>query len=170
MQDATSGKSVVGLASMLGVSFESMAKVQKASKRGSLTSSMLDSAQTTTTKARDQPEFLKRVTSTLTPIVEQVCSYPKFADGKSDPGGVASMILGKIARAKSAKCKRKLKYDRPKGVSVELDAVLKEFGEAWRTVRRNQDRDASARVLQLALKAIPPRKGRVTDWLGPRYK
>lgn len=166
--DASAGKSVVDLATVLGVSPTKLGKVVNASKRGTLSTELLDNAATSTTKFRDKPEFLKRVAATLTPLVEHVCSYPKFKDGVSDSGGVASMILGKIARDKSAKCKRRLDYGRPKNMTGELDNCLKELAAAWRTAFRQQDRAHSDRILQLTLKSIPQRSGRVTQWLGPR--
>jgi len=167
VQDAMSGKSVVGLASMLGVSPLSMEKVENASKRGSLQTTMFDDAATPAAKVCDQNAFVRRVVSTLTPVVERLCAVPKFKGGNTDVGGVASIILGKIARdksAKSVKSRRKIDF----GGSLELDSLLKELSEAWRNAFRNEDRDASARLLQLTLKAIPQRKGRVTTWLGPR--
>jgi len=170
LQDAMSGKNVVGLASMLGVSPKSLDKVENASKRGSLQTTMFEDASTPAEKVRDQNSFVKRIAATLTPVVERVCAAPKFMNGKTDVGGVASLILGKIARKKSQKSKRRLNFDaRPRGVSPDLDSLLKEMAEAWRDAWRNHNRDASARILQLTLKAIPQRTGRVTSWLGPRY-
>ena len=168
LENASTGKSVVDLASVIGVSPIKMGKVLQASKRGSLSTELMENAATTATKYDEKPAFIKRVEATLTPLVEHICSIPKFKAGQADSGGVASMILGKIARKKSAKCKRRLDYGRPKQITAELDACLKELGVAWRTAFREHDRDLSARLLQLTLKTIPPRSRRVSDWLGPR--
>ena len=166
LENASTGTSVVDLASVIGVSPNKMAKVTKASKRGSLKTELLENA---TTGNESKPAFLKRVEATLTPLVEQICDIPKFKSGQADSGGVAAMLLGKLARKKSSKCKRRLNYGgRPKQVTAELDVVLKELAGAWRTAFRDHDRDLSARLLQLALKTIPPRSSRVTQWLGPR--
>ena len=80
------------------------------------------------------------------------------------------MVLGRLARDKSSKSRRKLNFTgRPRGISLELHKLLKELAPVWRDAFRNFDRDSSARILQLTLKAIPPLKGRVSDWLGPKY-
>ena len=168
LENASTGKSVVDLASVIGVSPNKMAKVVNASKRGSLSTELMDNAETNATNCDNKPAFLKRVAATLTPLVEHFCAIPKFKSGQSDMGGVASMILGKIARKKSSKCKRRLNYGRPKQVTPELDTVLKELAVAWRTAFRDHDRDLSARLLQLTLKTIPAHSGVVTQWLGPR--
>ena len=168
VSDAMSGKSVVGLADMLGVSPTSMDRVVQASKTGSLTSATLDNAETPGNVRK--PRFLVRVEKTLTPIVARVCASAKFKDGKTDVGGVASMLLGRLARAKSSKSRRKLDFGaRPNGISPELHTLLKELAGPWREAFRNHDREASARLLQLTVKAIQgQRKGRVSEWLGPR--
>ena len=161
------GKSAVGLASVLGVSPTSMNKVVQGSRFGSLSSSTLEDAYTDETCKK--PRFLKRVETVLTPVVERLCSSVKFKHGKTDVSGVAGIVLRKIARSKSAKARRQLNFTgRPRGVSAELHSLLQELAAAWRDAFRNGDRDNSARLLQLTLKAIPPRKGRVSDWLGPK--
>ena len=165
LENASTGKSAVGLASVIGVSPNKMAKVTKASKRGSLKTELMENA---TTANGNKPAFLKRVEATLTPLLEHICHIPKFKSGQADSGGVAAMLLGKIARKKSSKAKRRLNYGRPKQVTAELDVVLKELAGAWRTAFRDHDRDLSARLLQLALKTIPSRHSTVTNWLGPR--
>ena len=168
VNDTMSGKNTTGLAEMVGVSPSSMERVYKGSQRGSLTSSVLEDASLHASASwNDETRFLKRVEKTLTPVIERLCSAPKFKNGKSDVGGVAAMVLGKIARRRSSR--RKLNFGgRPSGVTVELDTLLKELAAAWRHAFREHDRDTSARMLQLALKSIPKRTGRVSEWLGPR--
>ena len=117
---------------------------------------------------QNETRFLKRVEKTLTPVIEKICSGPKFKNGKTDVAGVAAMVLGKIARGKSSRRKLKFGSQRPRGVTVELDSLLKELAGRWRHAFRDYDRDTSARLLQLTLKAIPRGTGRVSDWLGPR--
>ena len=172
MQDAhvsaESGQSVVGLSEMLGVSPTSMSKVERASKLGTLCSQITSDASTPPKGQRSR--FLERVAATLTPAIEKICEYPKFQDGKSDSRGVASMILGKIARQKSMKSRRQLKFgDRPMGICVELDSLLQELAKSWRSAFRNHDRPSANRLLQMTVASIPARTGRVSDWLGPKY-
>ena len=62
VSDTMSGKSVVGLADMLGVSPTSMDRVVQASKTGSLTSATLDNAETPGNVRK--PRFLVRVEKT----------------------------------------------------------------------------------------------------------
>jgi len=170
IQDATSGQSVVGLSHMLGVSPISMAKVEQASKLGILRSQITSDASTPPKGQRSR--FLERVAATLTPAIEKMCEYPKFIGGKTDSGGVASMILGKIARKKSNKSKsrRQLKFgNRPIGICAELDSLLEEMAISWRSAFRDHDRTAANRLLQMTVTAVPTRTGRVSDWLGPKY-
>ena len=170
IHQATSGHSVVGLSQMLGVSPSSMTQVERAAKEGTLCSDITGDASTPQKGQRSR--FLERVVTELTPAIEKICEYPKFLDGQSDSRGVASMILGKIARKKSrtAKSRRKLKYgNRPLGVCDELDSLLKELAISWRSAFRNHDRPAAKRLLQMTVSSIPSRRGRVSDWLGPQY-
>ena len=156
VDDAMAGKSVAGFAEMVGVSPSSMDRVLKGSQRGSLTSSVLeDASMHESANWKDETRFLKRVEKTLTPVIEKLCSGPKFKNGKTDVGGVAAMVLGKIARGKSSRRKLNFGSQRPRGVSVELDSLLKELAELWRHTFREHDRDTSARLLQVTLKAIP---------------
>ena len=129
IQQAKNGQSVVGLSEMLGVSPGSMKKVEQGTKMGSLCSAITEDASTPEQRNR----FLERVATTLTPVIEELCKIPKFKGGKHDSRGVVSMILGKIARKRSAKSKsrRRLIYDnRPRGVSNELHSLLKEFAQS----------------------------------------
>ena len=82
---------------------------------------------------------------------------------------MAKFLLKKLAAKSKSKTRRKIFGDRPTGVSVELDSLLKEVATSWRAAFRDKDRERSASLLQLALKAIPRRTGRVSDWLGPKY-
>ena len=170
IQEATSGHSVVGLSQMLGVSPSSMSQVQRAANLGTLCSAITSDARTPPKGQRSR--FLERIATELTPAIEKICEYPKFQNGQSDSSGVASMILGKIARKKSRKSKsrRQLKFgDRPLGVCTELDSLLQDMAKSWRSAFRNQDRAAADRLLQMTVACIPSRRGRVSDWLGPRY-
>jgi len=170
IEEATSGHSVVGLSQMLGVSPSSMTQVERAAKLGTLCSEITGNASTPPKGQRSR--FLERVATELTPAIEKICEYPKFQNGQSDSSGVASMILGKIARKKSKKSKsrRQLKFgNRPMGVCPELDSLLQDMAKSWRSAFRNQDRPAADRLLQMTVACIPSRRGRVSDWLGPHY-
>lgn len=169
IEEATSGESVVGLSQMLGVSPSSLTRVEKAAKLGTLCSEITGHAGTPPKGKRSR--FLERVVTELTPAIEKICEYPKFQDGQSDSSGVASMILGKIARNKSRKSKsrRQLKFGTPLGECPELDSLLKDLAKSWRSAFRNQDRPAANRLLQMTVACIPSRRGRVSDWLGPHY-
>ena len=170
VDQALTGKNLTGLAEMVGVSPTSLKRVSQAAKRGSLTSSVLEDAGShATANWNDHTRFLKRVEGSLTPVIKKVCAGIKFKGGKTDVGGVANMILGKLAREKSARRKLLFGSNRHPGVSTELHVLLQKFGELWRHAFRDHDRDSAARLLQLTLKAIPKRSRRVSDWLGPEY-
>ena len=55
------------------------------------------------------------------------------------------------------------------GITTNLDRFLKDMGHSWRTSMRAKDRHTADKILQITLTAIPPRSGRVTQWLGPSY-
>ena len=165
VKDANDGKTAVGISELLGVSPTSMDKVKRMS-RGSLRTCLLDDA--TPPEEGERNRFLEKVTNVLSPAVEKICSMAKFKNNKTDKQGVARLILKGIARGKSRR--RKLRFDdRPMGVSVELDSLLKEMATSWRSAFRDKDRHTAHSLLQITLKAIPQRTGRVSDWLGPKY-
>ena len=113
----------------------------------------------------------------------------------TDPDGVASLILEKfttkrkgsaIAHGRFSASKRKILFNPPAPPLVKIDGdplppepkmfvdtntdhFLRDMATAWRRHRRNHDRASAATVLQLTLKAIPKRSGRVSDWLGPSF-
>jgi len=137
-----------------------------------LCSSLLDDA--TPPESGERNYFLERVGNVLSPAIESMCSMVKFKDDKTDKAGVAALILRKIAgnRKKSRKSRRQLRFGksrRPMCVSAELDSLLKELATSWRSAFRDKDRHSADRLLQITLKAIPERTGRVSDWLGPKY-
>ena len=169
IESANTGESIVGVAKLLGLSPGSMSSVEKLSINKKISSEVTADASTPPKGTRNR--FLERVAATLTPIIKKVCSFPKFKDGKSDIGGVAATVVGRLARAKS---RRRLNFQsRPRGISEDLDTLLKEMATSWRTAFRNHERHVANGLLQLALTSIDScrgrTRGRVSEWLGPLY-
>ena len=98
LNDITSGQNVVTVSKILGVSPNSMEKVKRAvqSKSGTLQSDTTSDASTPPKGQRNK--YLEKVTKSLTPAITKLCELAKFKDGKTDSGGVASMVMGRIAR------------------------------------------------------------------------
>ena len=59
-------------------------------------------------------------------------------------------------------------YRTPK-LETHVHDFLSDMAASWKQARRNHDREAAARILQITLKGIPKGTGRVSDWLGPMY-
>lgn len=83
-------------------------------------------------------------------------NHAHTSQGKTDPIGVAKLIVKKLGRGKlhksTNKLRRKLHYgkeNRPSGIGKDLHSFLKEMSTAWRTAFRDKDRGAAARLLQV---------------------
>ena len=178
IDNVSAGNNAVDVSRILGVSPKSMKKVEKYSNvKGDLSFRGCGDAASPPEAERDYT--LERIERALTPAMNKLCSIPKFdcggdnPDGVSDVQRVAKSMLRKLARRKpgQGKAKRKLFKGnrRPQGISNDLDSLLKEMATAWRSATRSFERDAAARLLQMTLLAIPRRRGRVFEWLGPHY-
>lgn len=114
---------------------------------------------------------MENVVNSLAPIIEKVCSIPKFANNTSDAPGVAMQVLERVGRVTGRfaasrsnqlrKTKRKIQFDKDKGdcISPQLHETLCELGRSWQQLMTNHDRDGATLVLQMTLKAIPKRSG-----------
>ena len=164
------------MAQQVGVSLKSLEKVKRALSRRPLLSNVVVDCSTDKTTRR----YLTRVANCITPVVEAVCSRPKFKDNKADVSGVASMVLRKLAHKRTRKvgdvrhtgkrARRKLDFDLHKEfLGRDLVTFLEELAKSWRESFRVGEREVAGRILQLTLAGIPARRGRVSDWLGPMF-
>ena len=90
---------------------------------------------------------------------------PLGADKATD----AALVTKKKRKKRRKKPATKNKTKTHRKLTPDLDNLLKELSSMWRVAIRSNDRETADRVLQIALKAIPRRTGRVSDWLGPDY-
>ena len=179
----------VELAKKVGVSPNSIKKIES-NCIGELRS--FKEQDCTSPAAGERNYYQERVARCLTPSLQKICQMPKFKHGE-DVSGVARLLLKKVTAAKGTnnsagdnsvkgtprwrrkrrhkyKASRKLNFDGHRHfLGKELDGVLRELGESWRSTFRAGERDAAARILQMTLTSIPQRRGRVSDWLGPMY-
>ena len=159
VEDVKAGKSAVLVSKMLGVSPESMKHVESSSKGSYLESWTLDEAAPPAEGQRPNG-FLERVTTVLSPAVEKICAMAKFKGKRTDIPGVARLLLRKV-QGRRYKAKRQLfNGGAPRGISHDLDSLLKEMATAWRQAFRNKERQAAASLLQMTLQAIPKRRGK----------
>ena len=180
----------VELAKKVGVSPNSIKKIESNCGRRSGDLRSFKEQDCSSPAAGERNYYQERVARCLTPSLQKICQMPKFKQNGEDVSGVARLLLKKLSsdndsagdnsvkgtprwrrkRRHKYKASRKLDFDGHRHIiGKELDGVLRELGESWRTTFRAGERDAAARILQMTLTSIPQRRGRVSDWLGPMY-
>ena len=168
LEQVSTGGNVLEVSRILGVSPKSLKQVERYSTKWKGLRGKCHDA--TMPDEGQRNYFLERIVRELTPAVERICSIPKFGcdtpttPGVSDVAGVVKLVARRIEHSKG-QTRRKLfqvkrKRNGSPNLSQDLNSVLKEMSTAWRSARRNQDRDAAARLLQMTLLAIPKRRGK----------
>ena len=163
-------KTSSGLADVLDLSPGSKQKVHRAEGQRSLHSQSLECVDDAMVTGK-RSSFLEHVFRELGPIILGVCSRVKFGiDRTTDPTGVARLILGKLMknpkRLKYSAKRKLLMQEQAKSnststteVSTDIDNFLKQVAPSWRHAMKHHNRNFADKLLQISLKAIPPRSG-----------
>ena len=169
----------VALSQQLGVSPTSLEKVKRACSTGALLTNSVRNCTPTENSQSYTNKHLNKVSACIGPAIAKLCEMSKFADNKGDAHGVAQLILNKLGRKRArkvgdtrtkAKARRKLDFHMHRRVlGKDLCDFLGELATSWRQAFRLGEREAADRILQLTLVAIPAKRKRVSDWLGPMF-